>query len=610
MSIRLSLKYRIAIVIFLLETVVMGMALWQTLQYSLNASREQSGTTEVAIMDLLSGMSRIALLTEEYADLQPYLENLRDEPRVVRAMLADTRGRVVVSTNAADVGTAFTAVLAQPSDGGHLWRRREIRNAAGPLGELAVGFSNAALIKAYRDSLNLGIIIAVSGMTIIAIAGILMGYLLTRRLGRITLAAQRFASGELEVATGIQGHDELGDLARSFDKMAKSVSEHQRDLSDSEKYHRMLFGQSRVGQVLSRPSGEIVDANPAYASMIGRSVEETLKLTTSYITPQEYLEEEHRQLNTLRTTGHYGPYEKEYIHKDGHRVPVSLQGSLLEKDNETFVWSNVDDITERKAAENELLKHREHLQELVAERTCELQQAQEELLRNERLATLGQLTATVSHELRNPLSVIRSSLYLIRELCDADNETAKNALQRLDRNVSRCDGIIDELLDYTRIKILDRRPVLLDNWLRSIVEDQSIPAGVQVEMEFGLDHFVSNIDGERLRRAVINVIENACHAAQSGAESRQSGNVGRIGIKTRRNHERFEIVISDNGPGMAATVLEHIYEPLFSTKGFGVGLGMPVAKQIMEQHRGGIDVATEEGRGTAITLWLSDSEAE
>ncbi len=123
------------------------------------------------------------------------------------------------------------------------------------------------------------------------------------------------------------------------------------ELEVSEQYNRMLFEQSPIGLVLCRMSGEWVDINPAFARIIGRSVEETLQLTYREITPESYAVDDQRQLERLKKSGRYDSYEKEYIHKDGHRVPVHLQGLLLEKDGEQLILSSVEDITERKRTE-------------------------------------------------------------------------------------------------------------------------------------------------------------------------------------------------------------------------------------------------------------------
>jgi len=122
-------------------------------------------------------------------------------------------------------------------------------------------------------------------------------------------------------------------------------------LRESEEYQRTLFEQSPIGLALSRMDGQLIDVNAAFANIIGYTVEETLKLTYWEITPEKYADNEQQQLEILEKTGHYGPYEKEYIHKDGHFIPVSLNGLILERGHEHYIWSSVENISERKEAE-------------------------------------------------------------------------------------------------------------------------------------------------------------------------------------------------------------------------------------------------------------------
>ena len=264
----------------------------------------------------------------------------------------------------------------------------------------------------------------------------------------------------------------------------------------------------------------------------------------------------------------------------------------------------VQDITEIKLAEIKLETYQAQLEVLVEERTKELKNAQGELVRKERLATLGQLTATVSHELRNPLGAMRPSLYIIEKKCDQDDERVKNAIQRLDRNIDRCDRIIDELLDFTRITELDFQPTEIEPWLTSVIFEQEIPEGITVKKEFSSGGVILNIDEERLRRAIINVFENGCHSMMDDNQQLVSTERAQINIETHINDKRVEIIVRDVGLGMSHEVLDKIYEPLFSTKGFGVGLGMPTVKQIMEQHNGGVEISSDENKGTSVLLWL------
>jgi signal transduction histidine kinase len=228
-----------------------------------------------------------------------------------------------------------------------------------------------------------------------------------------------------------------------------------------------------------------------------------------------------------------------------------------------------------------------------------------DLLRQERMAVLGQLTATVSHELRNPLSVIRTSAFVARDKLKNSDPLVHRALERIERSVIRCDRIIGEMLDFTRISILDPEPTAIDVWLDETLSEQNLPDQVELNRDLGLPGAVVPLDRDRLRRAVINVFDNACQAmvSEDGIENADL-KLPVLTVVTRKTNGRVEMIFEDSGPGIPDDLQTQIFEPLFSTKGFGVGLGLPVVKQIMEQHQGGVEIESEEGRGTRVCLWL------
>ena len=301
-------------------------------------------------------------------------------------------------------------------------------------------------------------------------------------------------------------------------------------------------------------------------------------------------------------------YNLEYriIRPDNREVFIQAKGEISVDEEGTVnrLMSTIVDITEAKIAEAELLKYQDHLEELVAERTKELESLHQELLRKERLATLGQLTGTVSHELRNPLGSIKSALYVIQKLGDKEDQRFQKAITRADRNIDRCTLIIEELLDFTRARHLNKHAIRFDEWLESVIKEQSIPQGIQIVKDLGLKEVELSIDPDRLRRAVINIVENACHSMLDNNKSGDPFPGSQLKLKTCDNDKRIEIRVSDNGHGIPENVLSDVFEPLYSTKSFGVGLGMPTVKQIMEQHDGGIEIVTAEGQGTSVTLWL------
>ena len=288
--------------------------------------------------------------------------------------------------------------------------------------------------------------------------------------------------------------------------------------------------------------------------------------------------------------------EERWVYERGH-------GVYDENGEPIFVEGYVIDDHVRKMAETELDKYRDHLEQMVDERTQELKDAHGELVRQGRLAALGQLTATVSHELRNPLGVMRPSLHLIKKLMgEHPDKRILKAYDRIDRSIDRCDRIIDELLDFTRITQLEKKATRIDEWLDSIVKDQGIPKDIRVEINYSLKDLSLAFDADRLRRAIINVLDNACQAMREPSGEIMKDSI--IMIKTETTDERIEIVITDTGIGIPEDVMARIFEPLFSTKNFGVGLGMPTIYQIMEQHEGGVEIESEPGKGTTVTLWL------
>lgn len=263
------------------------------------------------------------------------------------------------------------------------------------------------------------------------------------------------------------------------------------------------------------------------------------------------------------------------------------------------------EVTIRIRAEELLEQHSENLEEQVEERTRVLAQVQEELIRKERLATLGQLTATVSHELRNPLGTIQSSLFTIERKIRGMGLGLEPALDRTARSVKRCDKIIEELLDFTRANELSPQADQVDSWLKEALEDIGTPQGVQMELALDCDAWI-RIDRELMRRVLINLMDNAVQAMNEAQSAERI-----IFVRSAARDGRAEIYVEDTGPGIPDEVLERIFEPLFSTKNFGVGLGTNIMRNIMMRHNGGIEYANREGMaGTRVLVWLPASAGE
>jgi PAS domain S-box-containing protein len=253
----------------------------------------------------------------------------------------------------------------------------------------------------------------------------------------------------------------------------------------------------------------------------------------------------------------------------------------------------------RAITEDELVKHRDHLEELVKDRTRELEETQEELVEKERLATLGHLVAVVSHEIRNPLGTIASSIYNIKQnITDADPIVIRS-LDRADRSIKRCDAIIEELLSFTSKRHQELLQINLDDWLEIMLDEIDIPDDIQLIMNLhsGISIIV---DAERLRRCLINIVTNA---VQAHTENLTTSNKT-IEVATKVEFDRVDIMVKDNGSGIAEADIGRIFEPLYSTKSFGVGLGLTIVRQIVEEHGGNIEIESIQGEGTTVRMWL------
>jgi signal transduction histidine kinase len=145
-------------------------------------------------------------------------------------------------------------------------------------------------------------------------------------------------------------------------------------------------------------------------------------------------------------------------------------------------------------------------------------------------------------------------------------------------------------------------PTRVDEWLDRRLKEYDTP--VQISLRRALIFGVEiSLDRDRFDQAVRNVIDNACQAFDGATTVGDGAAECQVAVATRRVGRRLEVSISDNGVGISPQAMARVFEPLYSSKTFGVGLGMPLVRQIMEQHGGGVKITSEEGRGTEVVLW-------
>jgi Na+/proline symporter/signal transduction histidine kinase len=277
---------------------------------------------------------------------------------------------------------------------------------------------------------------------------------------------------------------------------------------------------------------------------------------------------------------------------------VELKEKVKERDSE---------IAERKRAEESLAKHQEQLEGIIRKRTTELEATHAELVKREKLSVLGRLTAVVSHELRNPLGVIRSSAFYLMSKIGSTNETVKKHLERIDGQVTVCDTIIADLLEYTRGHLTEKARGDLNLCLQEVLDQIPLPGQVTIVRKFSPDLPFAFFDKEKIRRVVINVFDNALYAVTTMQERLKNAEIPyypTITIATIVSDNGIAIEVEDNGIGMDEETARHSFEPLFTTRPRGTGLGLAIVQKIVNEHGGTISLYSKIDKGTKITVTL------
>ncbi len=262
-------------------------------------------------------------------------------------------------------------------------------------------------------------------------------------------------------------------------------------------------------------------------------------------------------------------------------------------------------IRSLRRVEGELQALNEQLEEKVEERTSELRAAQDTLVRTEKLSSLGKLSASIAHEINNPLAgILTFAKLMIRTIehgpvGEAERRTLVKQLALVQRETERCSAIVRNLLDFARERPLQLKEVDPNQVIHEVLQlvaNQVAIQGVAVERDLARVGHVE-ADFGQLRQAFMNIVINAIEAMGKG------GNL-RISTRPLPGEDAVEIVFQDDGPGIPPELMQKIFDPFFTTKEKGTGLGLSVVYGIVERHKGRVSVESEPGKGTRFTIRL------
>ncbi len=366
-----------------------------------------------------------------------------------------------------------------------------------------------------------------------------------------------------------------GALAGRYHELQQHMEDQRKHLSDLQAFRDLIFESVGSGLVGVDPAGRVTAFNHAAESITGVRADEAIDQ------PWESIFGHGVSLDDVRRAVSEGSepaprYEFRLRRRDGQEVPVGISFWSLR--------SGAGDVAGLIG---------------VCQDLSSIKQMEQRMRQADRLAAVGRLSANMAHEIRNPLASISGAVEALARDLPPDH-TRGQLVEIVLRESARLNQIVGDFLEYARpapmVPLDINMAEILDEVLL-LIEHRTLPANLKVAREYG-DTLATRADPQRLRQAIWNLCLNAVQAMPDGGELR-------VGARPLREREgRLQISIADTGQGIADGDLPHIFEPFFSTKPEGSGIGLALVYRVVEEHGGSIEVRSRVGEGTTFILTL------
>ncbi|MCG8652335.1 MAG: PAS domain S-box protein, partial [Pirellulales bacterium] len=343
----------------------------------------------------------------------------------------------------------------------------------------------------------------------------------------------------------------------------------------------LMFDASPAGMLIADAEGKVVLANIQVEKLFGYSQQELLGQPVELLIPQAHhgVHASHRARYMAQARPRPMAAGRDLFAqcKDGRQLAVDISLHPIETAAGSYVLANILDATERRQAARE----RESRQAF------------------ERLVMLGQLAGGVAHEIRTPLCVIRNDVYYLKTLADQLGQEGAECIAEIDEAVGKAERIVSELLDVTRDGPSQMSLASVNELIQSALHNISVPETVKVSLpETNAVHV--RVDREQVERILVNLIRNAVQALNDQ---------GSIEMRVGQDEQGVWVEVADNGPGVSPAQKESVFEPLFTTKPTGIGLGLAVSKRYAQLNGGELTVTDNEGGGACFRLTFSNQQA-
>ena len=446
-------------------------------------------------------------------------------------------------------------------------------------------FLHASKIELETKAFTVGIVITIAGSA--SIIGFLLYRSILNPLTKLRNAAEVVTRGDYNVELKPSGSDELSDLTLSFSKMTKYLKSTQNNLKDkmidlqqinerlvkSEQKFRDLYETSPDLYRSINPEGKILNCNQRYAQRLQYKKEEVIGASIFDHVSEDTADQLKKSFKIWKQRGISNNHEVQMKRKDGSTFPALISATSIYDENGNLIASNttIKDLTE-------INKAKEQIQE---EKT-------------KRLMAIGELSARIAHDLRNPMSVIKNTLELVEmELDVKHNKKIQNKFERINRAIVRINHQVENVLDFVRDKPLQFENTSLSLILNFVIDKINVPSNVTINLP--KNDVKIYCDFEKLEIVFINLITNAIQSMS---------NKGEINIRFTDKESQVIIEIQDSGLGIFEEDLSAIFDPLFTTRQVGTGLGLPSCKNIVEKHGGTIEAKSRIGEGATFVIKL------
>jgi len=371
-------------------------------------------------------------------------------------------------------------------------------------------------------------------------------------------------------------------LVKSGGKLEQVVAA----LQESQEKLRQMFESVTDAISVVDLNGIITEANQRAVEMHGFASRDALLGRSAFelVAPRDHERITANMRRALRQ-GTVRGVEYTLLKADGSEFPGELSTSILK--DASGKW--IGHIT----IARDITKRRRMMEKLKA--------TQEQLIRSEKLAAIGQLASGVGHELRNPLGAIKNAVLYVRRRIAKGGQAAYTEpkvlefLDLIDEEVDSANKVITDLLSFSRVAKPTVSMVEVGGIMRNALNHVAVPGNVEVVTEVDPGLPMVMVDAAQIQQVFVNVILNALEAMPQG---------GRLVIRAESKGELVTVEFTDTGGGIPESVVDKIFDPLFTTKPKGIGLGLAMSKSIMERHGEDIGVRTKEGKGTTFTLFL------